>query len=114
MLNATLRRTRIVLAFSMMFILSVMAPASLAGNGDPVVVVDYVVDGSVVHVTVENLSHKAQTVEVHVYAVVDGVQVKGFTPVSLFSKGTVATVVGFSEAVDVVEVVGINEGGAPI
>ena len=113
MLNATLRRTKIVLVLSVMFILSALAPASLAGRPDAVVVVDYAVEGSVVHVTVKNLSKKPQNVEVHVYATVGGVEVKGYTPVSLASRGTASTVVGFIQTIENVETVGIIETAEP-
>ena len=113
MLRTSSGRNRFVLAVSFMFALSVLAPFSLAGQPDRVVVVDYSVEGNVVHVTVENLSHKAQNAEVHVYATVNGEQVRGFTPVTLLEKGTVSTVVGFSQAVENVETVGINETDSP-
>ena len=122
MLNLTSRRSKIVFAFSILFILTALGPTSLAAKrpapkdpGDsPVAVVDYAAEGNVVHVTVQNTSRTAQTVDVYVDAIVGSNLVRGYTPVTIFAKGTATTVVGFSEAVESVEVVGINEGGSPI
>ena len=114
MLKTSSGRVKTVLLLSFIFVLSALAPASLAGPPDQVVVVDYVVTGNVVQVTVENLSKKPQHVEVHVYATVDGQEVKGYTPVSLASKGTASTVVGFIQTIESVETVGIIETDAPI
>ena len=118
MLNKMRVRTNIVLALSVLFILSAMAPASFAkGPRNPspsVVVVDYAAEGNVVHVTVRNLSNTPQTVYVVVDATVGGMNVRGVTPVFVPSRGTASTLVGFLGSVDSVEAVGINEGGAPI
>ena len=112
-------RSKIVLALSVLFILSAMAPASVAKNGpgDPppsVVVVDYSAEGNVVHVTVRNLSNTPQTVYVVVDATVSGMNARGVTPVFVPSRGTASTLVGFLASVDSVEAVGIGESDAPV
>ena len=122
MLNASSKRAKFVLIVSALFILSALAPTSLAAKrpapkdpGDsPVAVVNYAAEGNVVHVTVQNTSRTAQTVDVYVEAIVGSNLVRGYTPVIVFAKGTATTVVGFSEAVESVDVVGINEDGGPI
>jgi len=115
MLKPTSRRIKIVLALSVAFVLSALAPVSAAGGDGEVIVVDYVVEGNAVHVTVKNHAKKPQTAEVHVYATLeDGTQVKGFTPVTVFGGGTANTVVGFTSHVEGVDVVGIGEDSSPI
>ena len=122
MLNASSKRAKFVLIISALFILSALVPTSLAAKrpapkdpGDsPVAVVNYAAEGNVVHVTVQNLSKESVTVNVYVDATVGGNLVRGYTPVTVFSKSTVSTVVGFSEAVEEVDVVGIGESGSPI
>ena len=114
MLNISPKRIIFVLALSVLFILSASTSPSFAGKGESaVVVVNYVQDGSVVHVTVRNTSKRAQTVNVFVDAMVGSEAVRGFTPVSIFGNGTAVTVVGFSERVESVETVGINETDSP-
>ena len=118
MLNKLRVRSNIVLALSVLFILSALAPASFAqkGPGNPppsVVVVDHAAEGNVVHVTVRNLSHTPQTVYVFVDATVSGATVRGVTPVFVSSKGTSTTLVGFMEVVEEVGSVGIIDDGTP-
>ena len=115
MLTTTQKRSKIVPILSLLFILSAMTVPSFAGKdkGDPVVVVDYALKDNVVYVTVQNLTRKAQTVNVFVDAIVGTMKVRGFTPVSIFPKGTAETVVGFSDVVDNVETVGISETDSP-
>jgi hypothetical protein len=112
-------RSKIVLAISFMFVLSVMSPAALAGKGDggsspKVVVLDSAISGNAVLVKVQNLSNESLTVFVEVDAVVDGVKVHGMTPVSVFAGSTAGTVVGFTGSVSDVESAGISETGSPI
>ena len=115
MLNAALKRTKFGLIVSVLFVLSAMAPVSLARGGDNpiVVVVDYAADGSVVSVTVHNLSKQAQTANVYADVIVDSNLVRGFTPVTIFARGSATTLVGFSGTVESVEVVGIIDDSHP-
>ncbi len=115
MLNKTPKRSTIVLALSVLFIMSAIVPTSLAGkDSQPIVVVDYAAEGNVVHVTVRNRSRTSQTVNVVVNATVGGMNVRGFTPVSVFPKGEVQTVVGFAGVVEDVGSVGVSEDSSPI
>lgn len=121
MLNASSKRAKFVLIVSALFILSALVPTSLAAKrpapkdpGDsPVAVVNYAAEGNVVHVTVQNTSRTAQTVDVYVEAIVGSNLVRGYTPVIVFAKGTATTVVGFSEAVESVESTGIIDDNHP-
>lgn len=116
MLNGTRVRSSIVLALSVLLILSAMAPASFAKSRDtstPVVVVDYLAEGNVVHVTVKNLSRTAQTVYVFADVTVGGMSVRGVTPVCVSSKSEAETVVGFTDVVEDVGSVGIIDDGSP-
>ena len=107
-------RSSIVLALSVLLVLSAMAPASFAEkDSQPVVVVDYFAEGNVVHVTVRNLSRTAQTVYVFADATVGGMNVRGVTPVSVFPGGKVETVVGFTDVVEDVGSVGIIDDSDP-
>jgi hypothetical protein len=114
MFKATSKRVKIVLALSVMFVLSSFAPVGAGGNDGEVVLVDYAVEGNAVYVTVKNTSKKAKTVEVHVYGTVGGVQVKGYTPVAVFGRGTASTLVAFTAPVDGVVLVGIIDSDSPI
>ncbi len=119
MLNGTRVRSSIVLALSVLLVLSAMAPASFAKKSSrdpttPVVVVDYFTEGNVVHVTVKNLSRTAQTVYVFADVTVGGMNVRGVTPVSVSSKGEAEIVVGFMDVVEDVGSVGIIDGGDPM
>lgn len=115
MLTSTVKRTGIALICSFLFIVSASAPATLAGKPSAVVVVDYEVSGNAVLVSVKNNTHKPRTCEVHVYATLeDGSEVRGFTPVTLSSGGTVDTVVGFVQTLDSLEKVAIIEDANPI
>jgi hypothetical protein len=103
-----------VLVLSLMFVLSVAAPAVLAGKGGGesptrVVILDTTVNGTVVMVKVKNLSHESLTVFVEVDAIVDGLKVRGLTPVSVFAGSTAGTTVGFTGPVSSVEGSGIIE-----
>ncbi len=116
MLNGMRVRSSIVLALSVLLVLSAMAPASFAKSRDPstsVVVVDYLAEGNVVHVTVKNLSRTAQTVYVFADVTVGGMTVRGVTPVSVSSKGEAETVVGFTAVVEDVGSVGIIDDSDP-
>ncbi len=114
MLNEMRVRSSIVLALSVLLVLSAMAPASFAEkDSQPVVVVDYFAEGNVVHVTVRNLSRTAQTVYVFADVTVGGMNVRGVTPVSVSSKGEAETVVGFMDVVEDVGSVGIIDDGSP-
>jgi len=118
MLNGMRVRSGIVLALSVLLILSAMAPASFAKKSSrdtstSVVVVDYFAEGNVVHVTVKNLSRTAQTVYVFANVTVGGMTVRGVTPVSVPSKGEAETVVGFTAVVEDVGGVGIIDDGDP-
>jgi len=115
MLNITPKRVIFVLILSVLLILSASTSPSFAGKGESaVVVVNYVQDGSVVHVTVRNTSQRAQTVNVFVDAMVGSEAVRGFTPVSIFGNGTAVTVVGFSELVESVDQTGIIDDSNPL
>ena len=115
MLKATSNRSKMVLVVSVLFLLAALAPTSFAAKNDsPVVVVEYVQDGNVVHVTVKNNSRKAQTVNVFVDAIVGSTTVRAFTPVAVFGRGTAVTVVGFSDVVESIETVGIGEDSGPV
>ncbi len=114
MLISTEKRTGVALLCSFMFITSVLAPVALAGKSAPVVVVEYEVSGNAVLVSVKNTTHKPQTCEVHVYATLDdGTEVKGFTPVTLSSRGDAETLVGFSQTIENVDSVGIIDQADP-
>lgn len=119
MLNGMRVRSSIVLALSVLLILSAMAPASFAKKSSrdtstSVVVVDYFAEGNVVHVTVKNLSRTAQTVYVFANVTVGGMSVRGVTPVSVSSKGEAEIVVGFMDVVEDVGSVGIIETESPV
>ena len=110
--------SKAVLVLSLMFVLSVAAPAVLAGKGDGdsptrVVILDTVVNGTVVMVKVKNLSHDSLTIFVEVDAVVDGLKVRGLTPVSVFAGSTAGTAVGFTGPVSSIEGSGIIEESNP-
>ena len=114
MLNGMRVRSSIVLALSVLLVLSAMAPASFAEkDSQPVVVVDYFAEGNVVHVTVRNLSRTAQTAYVFADATVGGMNVRGVTPVSVFPQGEAETVVGFTDVVEDVGSVGIIDDSDP-
>ena len=120
MVNRTRNQSKIVLAFSFLFVLSVMSPVALAGKGDGdspsthVVVVAADANGCAVQVKVKNLSSESLTVFVEVNAVVDGHKVRGVTPVTVFAGSTANTVVGFTGTVSNVESSGIIDEGPPI
>jgi hypothetical protein len=116
MLNATSKRAKFALIVSVLFVLSAMAPVSLARSdqGPLLLVVDYAADGTVVSVTVHNLSKQAQTANVYVDAIVNSNLVRGYTPVTIFARGSATTLVGFTGTVDSVEVVGIIDDSTPM
>ena len=115
MSNRTSNRTRIVLTLSVLFVLSALVPPSLAGGGEdpPAKVVKTTINGSTVHVKVQNLSNRPLTVLVMAGVKVNSASVQGFTPVTLFGGGTVETVVGFTGEVEEVEGVEIVENDSP-
>ena len=113
------RQSKIVLAVSFMFALSVMAPAALAEKGDGdsqprVAVLEAVANGNVVEVLVKNFSSESLTVFVEVDAVVGEMKQKGMTPVTVFAGSTANTVVGFTAPVSSVEGSGIIDDGGPL
>jgi hypothetical protein len=114
MLKIISRCVKTVLALSIMFALSSFVAPTEAGGDGPVVLVDYEVVGTTVQVTVQNTGKKPKTVEVHVYATVDGKQMKSYTPVAVSSRGTSSTVVGFIQTIESVETVGIIEDSGPV
>ena len=114
MFNRTNFPSGTVYIVSFMFVLSLIAPISLAQkDSDSVVVANHVIDGSVVHVSVMNPSNTSQTVYVCVDATVTSMNVRGCTPVSVFAGSTAETVVGFADVIDSVGAVGIIESGNP-
>lgn len=119
MVNRTSKLSKIVLAVSFLFVLSALSPASFAAESSSdstkqaVVVVNSVTSGSVVQVTVQNVSKQAATVYVVVDAVVAGFRVRGYTLAFVSARSTAQVAVGFIGSVSGVDAVGINDTDSP-